>query len=475
MLQRPNLLFIMTDQQRYDVFSHRGNMHIETPNLDRLAGEGALFGQATCTYPVCGPSRAAILSGCHMFDGKYGSGNREPEGESLFLEPVTTFDEALARAGYHVEYHGKWHTGNEHLDCYRGDNRVWGHHLREYHDYLAARYERPAGDAYAVDPYSDWPFRKVPLNDVADAEASKTYAVYRKNSYGVFEIGNEDTMTAFTVDKTVRFLRSRPPGPFSVTCSILHPHLPFTPNEHYAAMFGPGTMPIPGNVDAYYKPEFNQFHGKKNRKKAIPELISADGEGLGQFLALYYALIKEIDDHVGRLLDVLAEEGHDRNTLVIFTSDHGDMGGSHNSFAKCAFYEESLRVPLIMRYPEGIDPGMVLDCPATGADLAPTILDYCGVPALAQFHGGSLRPPLEGCDDPREWAYAEMIRFDEPYYCMRSRDWKIIFDGDRHPIVAFDLENDPGEFDNVLESDRREDVAAVVADARRELLANFTA
>ncbi len=470
---RTNILIIMTDQQRYDIFSHRGNTHIETPHLDRLAEEGVLFTDATCTDPLCGPSRAAMLSGCYRFDGKYKRANREPDGPSLFTEKITTADEALAQAGYHVEYHGKWHTGNEHLGCYRGDNRVWGHRLPEWHDHIASKYDRPEGHEYAVDPYSGWPYRKVPLDDIASREASGKYTVYKNNCYGIFEIENEDTMTAFTVDKTVRFLESGPEKPFSVTCSILHPHLPFTPNQYYADMFAPDDMPIPDNIESFYHPDFNMFHGDRDRKKAIPELISPDGKGLGQFLALYYALIKEVDDQVGRLLDTLEKAGYKDNTLVIFTSDHGDMGGSHNCFAKGNFFEESLRVPLIMRYPDGIPAGTVLNSPAAGADLAPTILDYSRIPLLPQFHGRSLKTDIETGRSEQTWAYAEMQSQGRDYYCMRSHEWKVIFDREYKPAVLFDLKNDIGEFRNLLDEDSGNS-NAVIQEARELLTAEYT-
>ena len=153
---RPNVLTIMCDQLRYDVFSHMGHAGIQTPNLDRLAREGVDFTEATCAAPLCGPSRAAILTGRYSYDGDYAPRNAEPHAPSLFLHDVRTIDEILSDAGYHVEYHGKWHVGNGHRQCYRGDNVVFGHDMRVYHDYLAKLYDWPGKTdrKYRVESYS---------------------------------------------------------------------------------------------------------------------------------------------------------------------------------------------------------------------------------------------------------------------------------------------------------------------------------
>jgi arylsulfatase A-like enzyme len=228
---RPNVLTVMCDQLSHDVFSYMGNPTIQTPNLDRMVKEGVLFTDGICTNPLCGPSRAAMLTGCYAYDGKYLESNREPFDDSLFLQDVVTVDEALAANGYHVEYHGKWHVGNDHLDCYKGDRDVFGHKLTSYHDYLAARYQPPQGDGYRMESYTQWPYKKWPVDGILGTKSSERYNIYWKNHLGVMEIRDEDTLTAYTVRKTIDFLDSRPPEPFCATCSILHPHLPYTPNQ----------------------------------------------------------------------------------------------------------------------------------------------------------------------------------------------------------------------------------------------------
>jgi arylsulfatase A-like enzyme len=445
---RPNVLVFMCDQLRYDVFSYMNHTVMQTPYLDRLVEEGVLFTDAICTYPLCGPSRAAMLTGCYSYDDKYLPKNREPEWSGVIPADVVTVDEVLANAGYHVEYHGKWHVGDCHRDCYRGDREVFGHKIGVYHDYLAARYEPPTGEEYAIERYTKWPYNRWPVDHIVDAAASKIYNIYNKNHFGVMEVRDDDTLTAFTVRKTIDFLRSRPPEPFAVTCSILHPHLPYTPNQTYADMYDPAEMPAPKNIYSYYYPPLTLQPGKK---PPIPELLPEGKEGLGQCQALYYALVKEIDDWFGRIMSELEQGGYREDTLVIFTSDHGHLLGSHNMLEKFQFFEESIRIPLIMSYPAGMPAGARPIAPATGADIAPTILDYCDIDQLPQFHGHSLRyaaetPATTGSrSDP--WAFAET----QNYSCFRSHQWKVVYDPEKKPEMVFNLEEDPGEFINLIE------------------------
>ncbi len=448
---RPNVLFILIDQLRYDVFSHRGNRIIQTPNIDRLASEGFLLSDATCSTPLCGPSRASILSGCFSRGRKFEYRNCEPEEKGLWLKDISTVDEALARAGYHVEYHGKWHTGREHRSCYKGDTRVFAHRMTDYHAYLAERYPNPPDDAeHKIDRYTKWPYRYWPVDEMMAAAKKKGFLMPHHNEAGVIEVSDQDTMTAWTVRKTINFLRSRPPTPFCVTCSILQPHAPLIANAKYARMFDPAVMPMPPNVTHSFQ-----------ENPPIPGAVPADASGLGQFMALYYGLVKELDDWVGWLLAALDEQGLTDETLIIFTADHGEMMGSHRTFSKMKFFEECLRVPLILRWPGVIPADRQSSAPASGADIAPTILDYCGIPPLRQFDGRSLRPVIEGASSGDDYAYSE----HRAGQCLRSTAWKyVVVDGQRPRL--FDLQNDPYEMLNLLD---QQTISHEIFDLKAEL------
>lgn len=437
---RPNVVVIMFDQLRYDAFSHRNNEVIQTPHIDRLAAEGIVFNQATCTSPVCGPSRAAMLSGCYAYDGKYITRNRELDQPTPFVFPIKTVDELLDENGYHVEYRGKWHCGNKHLDVYKSREHIFGHKLDSYTKYLEGKgYKRNIGKEYLRDSYTKWTYKAWDVDHmIGKGPRDPDYWIGHSSQAGIIEVADEDTLTAWTAQKTIDFLDSAPKRPFSITCSILHPHGPVIPNQTYANMFKPEDMPLPENMYSSRVPRFG-------KKAPIPDKITH--EGVQQFTALYYALVKECDDMVGKVLEALERNGLTENTLVIFTADHGEFLGSHNDFGKGEFYEEAFRVPLIMRYPKEIKPGTKSDSIATGADMAPTILDYCNVPKPEWMHGRSLREVINGGNDPVEYAYGQ-IRNEQ---CLRSTEWKFAVNNGQ-PFLFFDLVNDPLEMENLLDN-----------------------
>ena len=437
--ERPNVLVIIFDQLRYDVFSHRNHEILKTPNIDRLGAEGVIFTEATCTSPVCGPSRAAMLTGCYAYDGKYIKKNREPEDEGPWLKPIKTVDELLKEGGYSVEYRGKWHCGKQHMECYNTRDFIFGHKLHSYNKYLIDKgYERKdEGGAYLPDTYTQWTYRYWPVDKmIGKGPRDLEYDIGHSSQAGILEVKDEDTLTAWTAQKTIDMLDSKPEKPFSVTCSILHPHGPIIPNEKYGSMFKPEDMPLPKNMNAYH-------HQRLGKKLPIPDKVSH--RGVQEFMALYYGLVKECDDHVGRILDALERNGFKDNTLVVLTSDHGEFLGSHNAFGKGEFIEESFRVPLIMRYPKKIEAGLIKDNVATGADIAPTILDYCNVAVPEWMHGRTLRNVINGADDSVQYAYGE-IRNEQ---CLRSKEWKLVINKGE-PIMLFDLANDPMEEKNLL-------------------------
>ena len=431
-MSRPNILIVLCDQLRFDVFGHRGNRVVATPNIDRLAAQGVTFSQATCSSPLCGPSRAALLTGTLGSTGNYTSRNCEPDSRGPWLKELTTADQALADHGYQVHYHGKWHTGREYRECYRGRDDIFGHDLTEYREALRTEGLLPRhGPGMKTDRYTGVPYTPWPIDDLMESASTHGYSMPHDNEAGIVDVPDDATLTAWTVKKTIRFLEGMPQTPFAATCSILQPHAPLIAARRYADLFDAARMPVPTNAFSY------------EDKPSIPGHIPADQNGVGQFVALYYALVSEVDHWIGRLLDTLDRTGLASNTLLVFTADHGELMGEHRTFSKCMFFEGCLRVPLLMRLPDVIPEGIVADTPASGVDLAPTILDFAGVPPLDQFQGRTLRPAAGG--EPAERAYA-VAELDEDR-CVRSRHWKYFTVGSDEYL--FDLQADPGETINL--------------------------
>lgn len=440
----PNVLFIMTDQHRFDALSAAGNPVVRTPNLDRLAAGGTLFTEAVCSTPLCGPSRASLLSG--QYQHGHGCPNNAEVTANGMPETVDTWDEILARRGYHAEYHGKWHTGAANRSHY-ADGLPY--YLKLYHDYLAAKYpDRKKREDEAIDRYTHWPYRPVAVDRMMLRAVKERFDMPHHNEAGEHTAGTGESLTAWTVTRAIDFLRSKPRAPFCLTCSILHPHAPLVAVRPYFNMYDPAKMPLPRLLDDVFTPR---------ARAAIPNILTATPDGLGAYIALYYGLVREVDDWVGRLLGALEEAGCAENTLVVFTSDHGEMLGEHARVSKMVFYESSIRVPLIFRLPGRIPKGRRVAAPASGADLAPTILDYLGVPVPGSMHGRSLRPVMEGGRPAFDLAYTEIRvnpRDAAGQRIVRSHEWKLAFKGGQ-PFL-YNLENDPGETRNLLSPQHRQ-------------------
>lgn len=438
-----NVLFIMTDQHRFDALSCAGNRIVGTPNLDRLASQGTRFTGATCSSPLCGPSRASMLSGQYLH-GHHCAGNFELKHPGM-PESVETWEEILAGRGYHAEYHGKWHVGSANTACYAGGLQDY---LELYHDYLSAKYPgRQKGEGEAVDRYTHWPYRYIPVDRMMLRATREGYEMPHHNEAGENTVTREDSLTAWTVGRAIDFLRRKPKQPFSLTCSILHPHAPLVASRPYFDIYDPAKMPMPEfTPDVFTPPE----------KAAIPKILTPTPDGLGSYMSLYYGLIKEVDDWVGKLLQALDQSGCADNTLVVFTSDHGEMLGEHARISKMVFYEASIRVPMILRFPGRIPAGGKVAAPASGADLAPTILDYLGIPVPSAMHGRSLRAAIDGKRPAFDHAYVELGREPErpeAQRILRSQHWKLAFKGGQ-PFL-YDLAADPGENRNLLSKEHR--------------------
>jgi len=440
----PNVLFILTDQLRFDALSCAGSPVVHTPHLDRLAADGVRFTQATCSSPLCGPSRAALLTGMHLHGHSFPRNARI--SQPGISESFVTRDELFARAGYHTGYRGKWHTGRSHLECYQGGLR---HYMDEYHEYLEARYGPPeAPDGMLVDRYTGWTYRPMPVDQMIRQAYEDGFHMRHHPEAGVYPFRAEDSLTAWTVDRSIEFLESVQGEAFNLTCSILHPHAPLCVTEKYFRLYDPAEMPMPTNIEDefdYPNPE------------PVPTAIPLSEDGLGMLMSLYYSLVREVDDHVGRLLEALERTGQADNTVVVFTSDHGEMLGSHGNLSKSVFFEEAFRVPLLIRWPARIRAGSVIEEPATGADLAPTLLDLAGIDIPSHMHGRSLRAALfdESSHGP-EFGYGSLGEDENLTRSFRSRETKLVLGRSRPQL--YDLSSDPGETHNLLDPLRRKPV-----------------
>jgi N-acetylglucosamine-6-sulfatase len=416
----PNFVFILTDDQRWDAMSNMPNSFpfLRTPNIDRLATEGARFENAFVTTSLCSPSRASFLTGCFA----HTHGVRTNERNDLD-ERFPTFPALLQRAGYATAYVGKWHMKPDPSP-------------RPGFDYWLSF----AGQGEYVNPS---------LN-----ENGKNFQA-------------EGYMTDLLTDYAIRWLR-RQDGPFCLYLAHKAVHGPFTPAPRHAEAFPDAQIPQPASFQdnmrdkpawmrraAVYGAKAEPWH--KSQGKPVPdELPAASWDPRNKDRLDYLRTILAVDESVGRVLQTLEQMRQLDNTVVAFASDNGYFLGEHRRGDKRLAYEESIRIPLLIRYPPLVRPGSRPTEMALNIDLAPTILDIAGVQPPKHMQGRSLRPVLEGraADWRQSWLYEY---FQEAWLpgvptmlAVRTQQFKYVTYPDLQDLdELYDLQNDPMEMKNL--------------------------
>lgn len=452
--EKPNLLFIITDQQRFDALGMVGEFpFLQTPNLDKLASQGVFFERTYTQCAVCAPARATLLTGCTVENhGVYTN-----YYDNSMHTPMQTFDEILAENGYYTEYHGKFHDPIPMAACYEQITTS-----DDYFPYLdnqspavpaqlGERIDPTFKRAYRMDPI-DPLFGMAPDASLLDDQGNPVVLI-QPDQHGELLIPGEYSITSFQAENAIEAIsRAKESGkPFSITSSFHFPHSPILPTKPYHGMYAIEDMQIPVSIgDEMTNSPYKHTNGRKFK----PEY--ADPQKIKYMMSNYFGLITEIDDWVGKLLSTLEENGYEDNTLVIFTSDHGEMLGSHGMREKNVFYEESARIPLMMRFPKQIKPGTKVDNPVSNMHLYATILDYLGIDENVS-DGHSLRPLIEGESSDKfdfvvtEWNYN--LKDNEPNYMLVKGDWKLLipYTPDSQVIDAlYNLKDDPWEMNNLL-------------------------
>ena len=466
--QRPNVLFIMTDQQRWDAVALAGKFpFLKTPNLDKLAKSGAWFTHCYTQCAVSGPARSTILSGMmveHHNVRTNDLANEDPVKHNITKVP--TFDQVLADNGYYTEYHGKFHSPLMWTSPYVGyqtkpDNKnPFKAKSVEFDEYgrmvKEALGNAKPGKGEVNNKYFGAPYRPDPIDrDVYAREHHEDKArpnVSQADAHGELLMPLSLTLTTFQAKRTIDALaRAKKSGkPFSITCSFTMPHAPMLPVRPYYGMYKVEDMPVPPSIA---DPMTDSPYVNANGRKSLPEY--ADKDAIKHMISAYLGLVTEVDTWVGEILSALEKNGQSENTLVIFTSDHGEMMGSHGMREKNVFLEESSRIPLMMSYPGVIEPGTVVDRYVSNIDLASTILDYMGVPDSGKRDGRSLRSHIDGKATGdnmvvTEWLYRGPA---QPTHQIVKDGWKLFLSYEPKPAlpcVLYNLNDDPYEMNNLI-------------------------
>ncbi|MFB6136536.1 MAG: sulfatase [Halobacteriaceae archaeon] len=462
---RPNVLWVCTDQQRWDTLGCYGNEFVDTPNVDRLASEGVRFDRAYCQNPFCTPSRASFLTGRYpRTTGVRTNGYPVPEDETL----VTT---ALAEAGYRCGLSGKLHLSPEQP---HDDADVLEEPTRRVRDGYSSFHWASGSHSGA---HAEW----LAGRDVEPTESDLSEGC----PYVSTSVPAEYHQTTWCVDRAVDFLTAHAgeDRPWLFSVNPIDPHAPWNPPASYLERYRDALDDIPlpnrepGELDDKPAAQRRRRDESSGFHVDVPfdEVDDADHRLIR---AAYWAMVDLIDDGVGRLLDALEETGQREDTLVLFTSDHGEMLGDHAIYNKGTFfYEGAVRVPLVVSGP-GVAAGVESDALVELADLAPTLLDAADVDRPHGMQGDTLWPLLRGEADPdrhRESVYAEQYIDQDPagadvdavYTMVRTDRYKLVRSHGTGEAELYDLEADPTETHN-LASDPEH------ADALAEMLALMT-
>ncbi len=455
MTSAPNLLFVMSDDHACHAISAYGSVLNRTPHLDRLAIEGMRFDAAFCTNSICAPSRAAILT------GTYNHRNGVTTLDTPLDNRLWTFPQALQQAGYQTALFGKWHLGHG-----------------------------PANDPTGFDTWRILPGQGHYHNPVFLEQGG---VVVERGGYVT------DLITDDCIDYLQRRDRSRP---FALFCHHKAPHRSWEPAPRHFDLYEGLELPYPPTftddldgraaVVQAVKMRMMDLDPIVDLKSNVPAGLSEEEEirwRYQRYIKDYLRVVAAIDDSMGRLLEYLETDGCVDNTVVVYTSDQGFFLGDHGWFDKRLMYEESLAMPLLVRYPAMVAPGSVCEDIVVNVDFAPTMLDLAGVETPFELQGNSLVPLLSG-DKPDGWQQSMYYRYwmhnDPSHACpahfgIRSRTHKLICyyndpmgqpgaHGPSNPVEweLFDLVADPGELSNIIHTDEGRQVAALLFEELQE-------
>jgi arylsulfatase A-like enzyme len=455
--RRPNILYVMTDDQTVQEMSCAGNRILQTPNLDRLAAGGVRFANCFVTNSLCAPSRATALTGCYSHVNGVRGNSEARDAVEHINQSVPTYPKLLRQAGYRTGLVGKWHLSDD-----------------------------PTGfDYWCILPGQGVYF---------DPEFIENGTRKRLSGYA----------TDLTTDLALQFLRNTGSQPFCLIYQHKAPHRPFQPAPRHARMFADVELPYPATFNDDYATRRLAKEAQDMRfdislagdYKDLPKGLSPDDKKkwiFQRFVKDHYRAVYGVDENLGRVLDYLDTSGLAQDTLILYTSDNGFFLGDHGWYDKRFMYEPSLRVPLLVRYPRLGAAGRVDDRMVLNIDFAPTILDFAGVPAPESMQGVSLRPLIEGKAAP-EWRRSIYYTYYEnswnlqgvgreqmsdpsfqfftahrvgPHRGVRTERHKLIHyysEGDYWEL--FDLQADPNELRNVYGDPSH---AAIEAELKREL------
>ncbi len=455
-MRRPNILILYTDQQRWDALGVNGNAEIMTPHLDALAASGVSFTHHFVQNPVCMPSRVSMLS------GRYPSSLGITRMGVPAPQDLLTLPKIVKPYGYRTANIGKLHF----LPHANRDHRS------PHPDYGFDHLEISDEPGVYEDAYRAWVRQRAPEQmDGISAGIPPATRIWRKTmgiDDGVLHRGDpegrfdfdggipfaaDDSLThsAFVAEQTIEFIRRWANQPFLCIAGFYSPHAPWMTPQKYLDLYDPARLSAPA-----YPPEMDRQRSHEPGQRFSDAHLRRAKQG-------YYAMISEVDDYVGKILAALDAVGQRENTIVLFTSDHGEWLGEHLKFGKGYPAADAVsRVPLIISAPNGA-PGQQVDDIVEAVDILPTLLSLAGIQVPPTLQGRSLADVvMTGAGASKETALTE----GDGWKCLRNRDYRYLIHSDGSECL-WHIETDPGEYVDLADEPAHQ---SALARCRRQLL-----
>ena len=432
--QSPNILHIMSDQQQWGTIANR--TQCQTPNINRLAEEGILFNRSYTPNALCCPARAMILTGSyHWHNGVFNQVHSSPSVHRDMYANVVTYSMRIKKAGYRTGYVGKWHASYKRTPLNFGYDEIgapMGYNMKLL-----------KGVTYS-DERKKISGKIIPIRTF-QWRGSEPFTMWGYDS------GSEDETGMWRVAETAIKMMNRFSGeknPWLLEVHFVEPHDAYTPLKKYLDRYDPSSIQVP---KSFYDTFENKPGMHKRESESWGKITEKDYQ---ESRAFYYAYTEQLDTQIGRILDALEKTGQADNTIVVYTTDHGDMVGAHRMWIKGWIpYEECYRIPLVIRWRQKIKPGLVSNRLVQTHDLAHTYVDILGLEPL-QFPDGKSIAPLFEKSDRTDWRDDILCAFygGEFLYTQRiviTERYKYVFNGFDYD-ECYDLAKDPEEMHNCI-------------------------
>ena len=446
-MSTPNILFLMTDQQRWDAMSCSGDW-VQTPNLDRIASEGIRFTNCVTTSPVCIPTRLSLATGLYPHNTHVWNNmnHQMPTGTPTWMQ-------AVRDAGYRTSLFGKTH-----LHPHSGD-------LREREGLM---------NAYGLDDVNEIGGPRASANVLSHMtamwEEKGLWEAYRADYRERFStkpylvrpstLGLEDYADVYVGQQAKQYLQNyERDEPWCCWVSFGGPHEPWDTPEPYASMYDPKDMPPA--VPRPFAEKRPRGHLDKMMRRMNPAFEPGE---IGRLRANYAGNVTLIDDQIGEILDAIEARGELENTIIVHTSDHGEMNGDYGLIYKSNFLNGAVRIPLLVRTPDSTNAGSVCESPVEWIDIGPTLVEMVGGELEHRQFGKSLCPVLTQPEAThRDFAISEI----EGEIMLLNREWKAALNADGEVYLLFNVQNDPNEIQNLA---GRSEVADIETALRLQIL-----